>query len=449
MSKNSSDSETELERYTPSSNALEPKELISLFGSLQINTKMTQPALQAITGYPPGFHTSLLNEIPKFEGNPSELSEYIRATEDILIQFWQINEPGAYINKLLLSAARNRLKGAALEVVTGQTINSWNDLKLLLIENFGDQRSELNLKIDISRLKQFSKETPIEYFNRCRSLLAILKSKIALGDDDQIIKEYKITEAKNLTLTAYTSGLIEPLGSFIRGRAPQTLEIALTYVKNELDIRYFQNLNSKISQPNKPTTFQNFSKPTTFQNFNRSNFIPQRFTQYPQQNYYPPQFRTNQSPVYKLNPNTPPQTFPGFQQRNIKSNQNAFRPQRNFQSNFRPEPMETSTIKKRPASQQVPKQNPPALRQNYQNNFRPNNFIQQSCQPRNFQSQELHHTQLHETHELDNDPDDNEYPDNDLEYYEQSDYTDQTDPDNYDIEIDNDSYGNFRVTASE
>lgn len=413
------------------------------------------PAVQpAIAGYPPGFHISLLNEIPKFEGNPSELSEYVRATEDILIQFWQLNEPGAYINKLLLSAARNRLKGAALEVVTGQTINSWNDLKSLLIENFGDQRSELNLKIDISRLRQYPKESPIDYFNRCRSLLAILKSKISLLNDAQVIKEYKIIEAKNLTLIAFTSGLSEPLGSFIRGRAPETLENALTYVKNELDIRYFQNSN-RTSQHSKPIN----------QNFNKPNFIPQRQYQNQYQNQYQPQyqsqrpfyqstpqFRTNLTPVQQPNPNTPPQTFPGTQpnysrqnQNAFRPNQNAFRPQRNFQHTHKPEPMETSTIKKRPASQQIPRQNPPQLR----NNFRPNNYIQQSNQPRNFLSEELHHTEFNETYELDNDPYKDEYQNPDLDYSDQNDYPDIENYDtniNYENDTDNE---NFYVLASE
>ncbi|KAF5283941.1 hypothetical protein FQA39_LY17193 [Lamprigera yunnana] len=70
-------------------------------------------------GYPVGFHVSLFSELSFFSGKPSELSEYIRAVEDTLNQFWQRDNPNAYINKLLFSAARNRLKGAALEIVTG------------------------------------------------------------------------------------------------------------------------------------------------------------------------------------------------------------------------------------------------------------------------------------------------------------------------------------------
>ncbi|KAF5302121.1 hypothetical protein FQA39_LY10456 [Lamprigera yunnana] len=93
-------------------------------------------------------------------GYPVELSEYIRAVEDILNQFWQRDNPAAYINKLLYSTARDRLKGADLEIVTGQFYTSWGELKQVLINNFVDQRSELNIKIYLKRMIPSHKEIP-------------------------------------------------------------------------------------------------------------------------------------------------------------------------------------------------------------------------------------------------------------------------------------------------
>lgn len=70
--------------------------------------QIAQPLDQQIPimNYPPGFHMSILNEIPRYEGNPTELSEFIRAVEDIFEQFYQPNDPNAYISRLLLSAAK-------------------------------------------------------------------------------------------------------------------------------------------------------------------------------------------------------------------------------------------------------------------------------------------------------------------------------------------------------
>lgn len=355
--------------------------------------------LQLFDGYPRGFHMSILNEIPRFEGNPAELSEYVRAVEDIFTQFWQTRQPGAYINKLLLSAARNRLKGAALEIITGYHYDSWDELKEVLISNFGDQRSELNIQIDLTRLRQSPKQTPVNFFNQVRSLLAILNSKIALGNETPDIKKYKLLAAKNLALKAYTSGLLEPLGSFIRSRAPGSLEQAITYVKDEIDIRYFQGLAkthpSNIHPQHKFSTIPNQSGTPMRANSSFQNYQQPRYNQ---QNYFPnhgpSQFKPNFTPTHQLNPNQPPAQFPGFQKPFAKPGQNAFAPRRNFQHTNQPEPMQTSTINKRPASQQIQKPNPSRP---FNPNFKPNNYIQQSSQPRNFHSQELFNVEFNET----------------------------------------------------
>lgn len=358
----------------------------------RLNINMAQP----VAGYPVGFHTSLLNEIPQYFGNPSELSEYIRAVEDIVFQFRQPNDPGAYINRLLLSSARNRLKGAALEVVTGQIYNSWEELKETLINNFGDQRSELNIRIDLSRMRQSPKESPIDFYNKIRSLLAILNSKISLGPEQQIIKEYKILDSKSLALKTYLGGLLEPLGSFLRSRAPQNLETALTFVKDELDTRYFQNINrvqpqqriDTINQPiqNKfPQQRPNFTP--NFQSYQqRPGLQPNHQAMYNQR----PQFRPNFTPNYQVNPNIQPQRFPGIRPNFGRPNQNVFAPKPNFQPQNRPEPMQASTIKKRAASFQAHRTNPPQrpFLPNYNQNQQ-TNYIRQSSQPRNFHSEEL------------------------------------------------------------
>lgn len=398
--------------------------------------------IQPIAGYPVGFHTSLLNEIPQYNGSPSELSEYIRATEDILTQFWQQNEPGAYINKLLLSAARNRLKGAALEVVTGQIYNSWDELKETLINNFGDQRSELNIRIDLTRMRQLPKESPIDFYNRIRSLLAILNSKISLGHEEQVIKDYKMLDSKSLALKTYLGGLMEPLGSFLRSKAPQNLETALTYVKDELDIRYFQNINR--SQPQQK--FSTLSQPIQNRNFQPRQNFNATFQNYQQ----PPQFRQNFNPTYQLNPNIPPRQFPGTQPKFGKPNQNVFAPKRNFQPQNRPEPMQTSTVRKRPASHQAQRTNPPQrpFYQNLNQNQR-TNYIQQSSQPRNFYSEELNHADftLENEQEVNFDYSENTFTD---EYQNESEYFDEYDQNNFsenDFEQTDDV--NFPIQASE
>lgn len=418
--------------------------------NMALNNPLNIAQPVANVNYPPGFHMSILNEIPKFEGNPSELSEYIRAVEDIFTQFYQYNDPNAYVNKLLLSAARNRIKGAALEVVTGQTINSWDNLKNILIENFGDQRSELNLSIDMSRLHQNQKENPIEFYNRCRSLLAIINSKIALINDPPAIKNYKLSNAKNLTLKTFISGLTEPLGSFIRSRSPATLENALTYIKDELDIRYFQNLNN----PNK-TPYQ--------QNHNTKNQTPQK--PWHTNNYPRPVFQPFTFPNRPNNfmSNTNPSQIKRQQQNHFEPKRNVFAPNQRPQFN-KPEPMDFSTIKKRPASAQIgnfprrppfPQNNPSNSNNFQQRSFPPTNQFTNNNQRPNFRSQEINHLSTDSETFTENYPieqNDQDYnPTYDQEYFHNENYTEtnqDTQQENYYDESTNYDE-NFQIEASE
>lgn len=379
------------------------------------NRNMVEP-----TAYPPGFHVSMLNEIPHFDGTPSQLSEYIRSADDILNQFLQPQNPGAYINKLLLSAVRNRLKGQALEIVTGYTFNTWEELKDTLIQNFGDQRSELNLQIDITRMKQNYKESPINFFNRVRSLLAVYNSKISLHNEPQEIKEYKLRASKDLALKAFTTGLLEPLGSFLRCKAPTTLENAISIIREEIDVRYFQNstrnqsenktypVANQFNKPKPPNAsgIPNYQNPNNFSQ-NYSNFqrpINQNFTN---QNRSP-NFSYNQNPnftrqlpqqPFRLNPNQPPQRFPEYQRPFGRPGQNVFAPKRNFIPSNQVEPMQTSSIHKRPPSMQTPIANYPK-----RPNFNNQPYITQSTQPRNFTSQELYHLENNFEATENNDP---------------------------------------------
>ncbi|KAF5295192.1 hypothetical protein FQA39_LY13197 [Lamprigera yunnana] len=90
---------------------------------------------------------------------------------------------------------------------------------------------------------------PCDDSSDIEDISAILNSKISLGDEPDIFREYKIIDEKSLALRVYLGELNEHFGSFLRSRNPPNLEMALRYVKEELDIRYFQN-NNKQSQFN-------------------------------------------------------------------------------------------------------------------------------------------------------------------------------------------------------
>lgn len=394
--------------------------------------------------FPPGFHMSMLAEIPSYDGNSSALSEFIRSVEVISTQFLVPAQPDAYINKFLLSSVRNKLKGNALEVITGYEFNTWAELKTTLINNFGDQRSELNLTIDLAKTRQNSKENPIEFYNRIRTLLATFNSKIALGKEVPAVKEYKLSNVKDLALRTYLSGLNEPFGSLLRCRNPATLEKAISIVRDEIDIRYSQNSiktdlnisnqrrNPTNANPRYNSNSQNLYAPR-YNNFTQSPSTSFQNQPMPTQNFsFNNGFPRNQNPTMRLNPNNPPSQFPNQRPFGNK-NQNVFAPQRGYKNYTPGEPMQTGTVNKRPPTTQSINPNN-SKRPYYQNT----QYIRQSNQPRNFHSEELFNHDLEYYEENPDDfPNDQEpeysYENYDYETYDGNDDSEQaTGDENYD-----------------
>lgn len=81
---------------------------------------------------------------------------------------------------------------------------------------------------------------------------------VTLHETLQTTIEAKRTLYKKVTMQAFVRGLKEPLGSRIRCMRPETIEKALEYVQEELNIMYLQQRND----PPKNNT-QNTSKATS------------------------------------------------------------------------------------------------------------------------------------------------------------------------------------------
>ncbi|KAF5302771.1 hypothetical protein FQA39_LY01951 [Lamprigera yunnana] len=119
----------------------------------------------------------------------------------------------------------------------------------------------------------------------------------------------------------YKRGLNEPIGSFLTSRKPQNLETALIFVKDELDIRYFQYNNKQShfnyenrlnnndqSKQNSNYDFTNNNKPHFDSNCRHTfrpnqNYRPNQFNNYNKSqrrnnNYSRPQFNNNQNNNY-------------------------------------------------------------------------------------------------------------------------------------------------------
>ncbi|CAH2108866.1 unnamed protein product [Euphydryas editha] len=114
-------------------------------------------------------------------------------------------------------------------------------------------------------------------------------------------------------MQAYVRGLKEPLGSRIRCMRPETIEKALEFVQDELNVMYLQHRNesvtdrrsSSLTQPRPKKPYLGYSNLNMFKNYNLSSPGPswQRPIPAPVHSFQPwrPNFSFNQAPQRNLN----------------------------------------------------------------------------------------------------------------------------------------------------
>ncbi|EFA12120.1 Retrovirus-related Pol polyprotein from transposon 17.6-like Protein [Tribolium castaneum] len=134
------------------------------------------------------FQSEYLKIIPQFNGEPSELADFIAAC-DLLINTFSDPNQEAFINKFILTSIKTKLIGEAKLVTSSREINTWNALKVVL-QNFADQRDENSLLRDLMLLKQES-ETPQQFCHRCQDIKSLLLSNLAVTELNEAVRAVK------------------------------------------------------------------------------------------------------------------------------------------------------------------------------------------------------------------------------------------------------------------
>lgn len=346
-------------------------DLINTFDNLNI-TEESNTVNMAVT---PNFDTKNLCIVPEFDGNPNKLHRFVKASESLLLHYFDVNNPNNFQNTLLINGILNKLQGKAEEVVAihGAT-NSWEEIKNSLILNFGDQRDENCLNQDLVNLRQRPGESPQKFHEKVLTLLNTICNYIDLKCEETERKAKREFFTKQ-ALKTFLAGLRDPLGPMIRAMRPNSLAQALQFIIEEDNIKHYQS----------PNNFQNLRKPnpqnfSTHQQFYRSQNRPILT----QQQYIHPQnsqtnsqnnsnFKYQQFPSVPINlqrnPNFVPQRFP--------TNSQVFKRSQNYQQN-KPTPMSISSSLN--------------SKQRTQRNFQ-NTSFQNTSQKPDFISEELFNTE--------------------------------------------------------
>lgn len=297
-----------------------------------------------------------LDLIPPFDGQPTRLSTFLSACENVLLLMAPNNELSRIGFTML--HIRTKLVGKAGILLANRTFQTFPELKTALIDLFGDQRNEESLLADLNSLKQRSQESATQFADRCIDLRSLLFSKLECNEELPAIKASKKLMYENMTLRAYLTGLNHNLSYLIRCQKPYSIEDAIRMAIEEENINYHrQRLSNNPNSPQKP---QNSAPPVKHQL--RINPTPVR-KQQPINTSTPPQRNyQNQSSSQQTNHQSRPPPFRqpfnhNNQQRNIphsnRSQTNVFAPKSTPQP--RPTPMDTSSGNTRQQSINAPR----------------------------------------------------------------------------------------------
>lgn len=202
--------------------------------------------------YDPDVIFKALRLVPDFDGNPNILTRFINICDRIVTQYAS-PDPGSELGNLcLLNGILNKITGPAASTINSNGIpETWAGIRSALINNFSDQRDETALYNDLSLATQGTK-SPQEFYDQCQTLFSTIMTYVTLHETIPTTIEAKRQLYRKVTMQAFVRGLKEPLGSRIRCMRPETIEKALEFVQEELNIMYLQQRNDVSKTQNAP-----------------------------------------------------------------------------------------------------------------------------------------------------------------------------------------------------
>ena len=228
------------------------------------------------------------------------------------------------VAKLLLRIFQGKLRGRALQAVSSnEDVVTWTALRTLLLQNFGDQRSEQCLFSDLAAMRPHKNEGPYDYGKRIKLALQLLLSNVKLNDAVANSRALKTVNYKNMALQIYLQGLLEidnNIGIMVQVKQPADLEAAMNNVIEVENFNYRAGRSNNLQKVTMKTnvTNKNFVRPALPPRY-PSSPMQRPIQQQPQQqtfayqrpqfsNYQGPQFTNYQtrSPNYHLYPKPSP-----------------------------------------------------------------------------------------------------------------------------------------------
>lgn len=187
----------------------------------------------------------ILSIIPKYDGDEKLLNLFISKCEYVIRAFHKADNvtQDLYVYHSITS----RLVGRAAALLSDhQDLTSWQQLKTLLTQHFGDPRSEECIAIELEGLKIKHGESYIQFCSRIQSVKSSLFSKVNRLQDEGV-KAAKMIIYNNTALNVFLYNLPEEMLRIVRLRQCTDLVSALSVVTEE--VNFLAQYNVKNNKP--------------------------------------------------------------------------------------------------------------------------------------------------------------------------------------------------------
>lgn len=186
----------------------------------------------------------ILSIIPKYDGDEQQLNLYLSKC-DYVVNGSRI--AGNLAQELyIFHSITSRLTGRAATLLSDHpNITTYEALKELLTQHFGDPRSEECIAIELETLKLKTGETYIQFCHRIQSVKSSLFAKVHRLTDEGI-KAAKMIVYNNTALNVFLYNLPEDMIRIVRLKGAPSLEAALSIVTEEVNFKFQYDTKNKL-----------------------------------------------------------------------------------------------------------------------------------------------------------------------------------------------------------
>lgn len=164
-----------------------------------------------------------IREIPAFDGSdPNQLPDFLAQAEALLPSILPFEENN---RRILFGYIKNKCTGVTREALHRHgTITNWQELKEVLLNNFGEKETSIEL---MDKLKTWRMDSTIEKYhygiNKLRNKLH--NRRLTHGEEG-----FSTEEINRISLQVFRDHLPEPTKTMIFARNPGTLEAAFKII---------------------------------------------------------------------------------------------------------------------------------------------------------------------------------------------------------------------------